>query len=98
MRWPETRGLFTPNDDPKTNVWYLRDPKAMAAAKKWDAAAPFYIEQESPMPSGGWPKPGKLAVSLPDDHLQYALTWFGLALSLTGVYVTWLAGRLRRKV
>lgn len=97
MRWPETRGLFTPDDDPKTNVWYLRDPKAMAAAKKWDAAAPFYIEQESPVPPGGWPKPGKLSVSLPDDHLQYALTWFGLALGLAGVYVTWLAGRLRRK-
>ena len=98
MRWPETRGLFTPDDDPKTNVWYLRDPKAMAAAKKWDAAAPFYIEQESPVPPGGLPKPGKLAVSLPDDHLQYALTWFGLALGLAGVYVTWLTGRLRRKV
>jgi len=97
MRWPETRGLFTPDDDPKTNVWYLRDPKAMAVAKKWDAAAPFYIEQESPVPPGGLPKPGKLAVTLPDDHLQYALTWFGLALGLAGVYVTWLAGRLRRK-
>ena len=46
MRWPETRGLFTPADDPATNVWYLRDPKAIAAAKKWDTAAPFYIEQE----------------------------------------------------
>ena len=97
MRWPEQRGLFTPADDPKSNVWYLREPAAMAAAKKWDAAAPFYIEQESPVPPGGWPKPGKLAVSLPDDHLQYAITWFGLALGLAGVYVTWLAGRLRRK-
>jgi surfeit locus 1 family protein len=97
MRWPEARGMFTPDDDPKTNVWYLRDQKAMAAAKKWDAPAPFYIEQESPVPPGGLPKPGKLVVSLPDDHLQYALTWFGLALGLAGVYVTWLAGRLRRK-
>jgi len=96
MRWPETRGLFTPDDDPNTNVWYLRDPKAMVAAKKWDSAAPFYIEQESPVPPGGLPKPGRLAISLPDDHLQYALTWFGLALGLAGVYVTWLAGRLRR--
>ena len=97
MRWPEPRGMFTPADDPKTNVWYLRDPAAMAAAKKWDAAAPFYIEQESPVPPGGWPKPGKLAVNLPDSHLQYAITWFGLALGLAGVYVTWLSGRLRRR-
>jgi surfeit locus 1 family protein len=96
MRWPETRGLFTPADDPKTNVWYLRDPKAIAAAKKWDSAAPFYIEQEAPVPPGGLPLAGKLAVSLPDNHLQYAITWFGLALGLVGVYVTWLSGRLRK--
>ncbi len=47
MRWPEARGLFTPADDPNSNVWFLRDPKVMAAAKKWDSAAPFYIEQEA---------------------------------------------------
>ena len=98
MRWPETRGLFTPADDPKTNVWYLRDPAAMAAAKKWDAAAPFYIEQEQPVPPGGLPLPGKLAVNLPDNHLQYAITWFGLALGLAGVYTVWLVGRIRRPV
>jgi surfeit locus 1 family protein len=96
MRWPEKPGLFTPADDPKTNVWYLRDPQAIAAAKKWDSVAPFYIEQEAPVPPGGLPKPGKLAVELPDNHLQYAITWFGLALGLAGVYVTWLAGRIRR--
>ncbi len=98
MRWPEARGLFTPADDPKSNVWFLRDPKAMAAAKKWDSAAPFYIEQEAPVPPGGLPLPGKLAVNLPDNHLQYAITWFGLALGLAGVYLVWLAGRIRQRV
>jgi surfeit locus 1 family protein len=97
MRWPETRGLFTPADDVEGNVWYLRDPNAIAAAKKWVSAAPFYIDQEAPVPPGGWPKPGKLVVALPDNHLQYAITWFGLALALAGVYVVWLAGRLRRR-
>jgi surfeit locus 1 family protein len=97
MRWPETRGLFTPADDPKTNVWYLRDPEAMAAAKNWATAAPFYIDQEAPVPPGGLPLPGKLSVQLPDNHLQYAITWFGLALALAGVYVVWVAGRFRRR-
>ena len=95
MRWPEMRGLFTPADDPNGNVWYLRDPKSIAAAKKWATAAPFYIDQEQPVPAGGLPLPGKLAVALPDNHLQYAITWFGLALALAGVYVVWLAGRFR---
>ena len=97
MRWPESRGLFTPADDPKSNVWYLRDPKAMAAEKKWATAAPFYIDQESPVPPGGMPLPGKLSVELTDNHLQYAITWFGLALALAGVYVVWLADRFRRR-
>jgi surfeit locus 1 family protein len=95
VRWPETRGLFTPADDVKGNVWYVRDIAAMAAAKHWAATAPFYIEQESPVPPGGWPKPGKLVANLPDNHLQYAITWFGLALALAGVYVAWLVRRLR---
>jgi surfeit locus 1 family protein len=95
MRWPEARGLFTPADDVKNNVWYVRDPKAMADAHKWAVAAPFYIDQESPVPPGGLPKPGKIEVKMPNNHLQYALTWFGLALALGGVYVAWLVSRLR---
>jgi surfeit locus 1 family protein len=98
LRWSEARGTFTPNDEPQNNVWYARDVSAIAAAKKWDSAAPFYVEQEAPVPPGGLPSPGKLSLSLPDNHLQYAPTWFGLALGLAGVYVVWLAGHLRRRV
>ena len=86
--------MFTPADEPQNNVWYLRDSTAIAKAKKWATIAPFYIEQESPVPPGGLPKPGKLAVALPNNHLQYALTWFGLALALAGVYVVWLVRRI----
>jgi len=95
LRWPEKPGMFTPNDEPQNNVWYTRDQKAISATKSWDAPAPFYVELEAPAPTSGLPKPGRLLVALPDNHLQYALTWFGLALALGGVYVTWLARRLR---
>jgi surfeit locus 1 family protein len=94
MRWPEKRNSFTPPDDPDKGLWYLRDSNSIAAAKKWATAAPFYIDQEEPAPTGGFPKPGKLEVHLTDNHLQYAITWFGLALALAGVYVAWLARRL----
>jgi surfeit locus 1 family protein len=98
MRWPEKRGLFTPADDPQHNVWYARDLAAMVKAKGWTTAAPFYIDQESPVPPGGWPRPGPLKVNLPDNHLQYAITWFALALGLAGVYVVWLSRRFRGRL
>lgn len=96
MRWPEKPGLFTPAGDTKTNVWYARDIQGIAAAKHWTDAAPFYIDEESPVPPGGLPLPGRIEVHLPDNHLQYVITWFGLALALAGVYGAWLFGRLRR--
>jgi surfeit locus 1 family protein len=96
MRWPEERGTFTPNDEPQKNVWYVRDQRAIAAAKHWGDVAPFYVEQESPQVAGGWPRVGKLAVALPDNHLQYAITWLLLAIGLAGVYLFWLFGSWRR--
>ncbi len=80
MRWPEGRGTFTPKDDPVKNLWFARDPAAMAAAKGWGTVAPFYVDQEAPPAPGGLPKVGPLKPALPNNHLQYAVTWYGLAL------------------
>jgi len=79
MRWPEPRGTFTPNDEPQKSLWFVRDPAAMAAAKNWGTIAPFYIDQEAPQAEGGLPRVGPLKVNLPNNHLQYAVTWYGLA-------------------
>jgi surfeit locus 1 family protein len=80
MRWPEARGLFTPPDEPAKGLWFARDPAGMAAAKNWGEVAPFYVDQEAPPAPGGLPKAGPLKPSLPNNHLQYAVTWYGLAL------------------
>jgi surfeit locus 1 family protein len=91
MRWGE-RGWFTPNDEPAKNLWFARDPAAIAVAKGLGPVAPFYVEEETPVPPGGLPQPGKLAVNLPDNHLQYAITWYGLALVLVVVFGAWAFG------
>jgi surfeit locus 1 family protein len=95
LRWPEDHHWFTPADEPAHNLWFTRDPVGIAAAKGLDpktgAVAPFYVEQEAPTPPGGLPQPGKLVVALPDNHLQYALTWFGLAAALVAVFGFWAA-------
>lgn len=98
MRWPETRHWFSPADDPQHNVWFTRDPAAIAAAKGIGPVAPFYVEQELPVPPGGLPQPGKLVVQLRNEHLQYAVTWYGLALVLVVVFVAWArsSGRARQ--
>lgn len=93
MRWPEQPGWFVPQADPGHNLWFVRDPKAIAQAKNWGEVAPFFIELESPQPPGGLPLPGPLRVNLPDDHLQYAMTWFGLAAVLVISFAFWLRSR-----
>ncbi len=89
LRWPEARHWFSPTDDALHNLWFTRDPLAIADAKGVRPVAPFYVEQESPVPPGGLPQPGKLTVRLRNEHLQYALTWYGLALVLVVVFVAW---------
>jgi surfeit locus 1 family protein len=93
MRWPEVRGTFTPNDDPERNLWFVRDPVAIASAKGWGRVAPFFIELESPQPPGGLPRPGTLKVNLRNEHLQYAITWYGLALVVAVMFAFWLRAR-----
>lgn len=101
LRWPEQRRWYTPGDEPAKNLWFTGDPQAIAAAKGLargaGAVAPFYVEQESPLPPGGLPKPGKLVVDLPDNHLQYALTWYGLALVLVISYLSFAFGSGRER-
>ena len=94
MRWPETRGLFTPADDRKSNVWYLRDPAAMAAAQELGVRRAV-LHRAGIARAARRPAQARQAqVNLPDNHLQYAITWFGLALALAGVYVVFIAGRI----
>ena len=95
LRWPEARGMFTPNDTPAKNLWFVRDPAAIAAAKGWGAVAPFYIDQEAPPAPGGLPKVGPLKPSLPNNHLQYAVTWYGLALVMLISGIVFVRARRR---
>jgi surfeit locus 1 family protein len=93
MRWPEPRGLFTPADDPAHNLWFVRDPIAIADAKHWGKVAPFFVELESSPSPSGLPRAGPLKPTLRNEHLQYAITWYGLAMVVCVMFVLWLRGR-----
>src|ERR1700722_14009387 len=73
-RCPDTPSWFTPRDEPAHNLWFLRAPAAIAAAKGLRDVAPFYVEQETPVPPGGYPQPGRLEVRLRNETLQYVET------------------------
>ena len=91
IRWTEAPSWFVSDHDAAGDIWTVRDPSAMAKLRGWGSVAPFYIEQESPVPSGGLPHPAPLKVRLRNDHLQYAITWFGLAAVLVAMFAVWLA-------
>ncbi|WOH66890.1 SURF1 family protein [Bradyrhizobium sp. BWA-3-5] len=99
IRFPESAGALTPPESLAKRLWFTRDHLAMARALGWGegarAVAPFYIDLESPMPESGIPKPGALSVRLKDDHLQYAITWFTLAVAVIITFGVWWRGRRR---
>lgn len=98
IRFPEMPNWLTPHADRNKRLWFVRDHLAMAQALSWaepTRVAPFYIELESPAPPGGIPKPGPLQVSLKNDHLQYAITWFLLAGAVSIAFGFWLRGAMR---
>jgi surfeit locus 1 family protein len=96
LRWPELPGLFSPGNDPAHNLWFVRDPAAIAVAKGWGEVAPFFVELESPQPPGRLPQAGVLKPNLRNEHLQYAITWFGLAVVVGVMFLVWLGSRWRR--
>ncbi|WP_026607322.1 SURF1 family protein [Methylocapsa acidiphila] len=86
MRRPEPRNFFTPRDDPASGSYFTRDPGLIAAHFALAPAAPFSIDADDAPVPGGWPKGGATELAIPNNHLSYALTWFGLGLSLAGVF------------
>jgi surfeit locus 1 family protein len=97
LRWPEAGSAFVSDHDAAGEIWMVRDPAAMAQRKGWGVVPPFYIEQEAPVPPGGLPHPAPLRVHLRNDHLQYAITWYGLAAVLVVMFAIWAARRRREE-
>jgi len=93
VRAPETRGLFMPENEPGADRWFTRDVAVMAGARGLERAAPFWIDLD-PVPNAtGWPRPGQTRFAIPNNHLGYAVTWFGLALTLVAVFGAWARRR-----
>jgi surfeit locus 1 family protein len=92
----EKPSFIVPENEPAKNVFYWKDLSAMAATAGLPAGAqvlPFLVDAGAAPNPGGLPVGGVTLIDLPNNHFQYALTWYGLALILLVVAGTRLRSR-----
>jgi len=89
MRASEDRTWFTPADDPARGQWFTRDIGAIALALNTGPHAPFSIDADASADPNALPEGGETILEFPNNHLSYAMTWFGMALALAGVFIAY---------
>ncbi len=72
--WPDETDFFTPLPNPDKNIWFARDVEKMS--KDLDTL-PIMVVARTTLPETGL-TPMPVSVNIPNDHLEYAITWFGL--------------------
>ena len=80
LYWPDETDGFTPAPDREANIWFARDLGPMAEALGTEPLLIVAEQHSGSLGGGEWPKPLRLGVNLANNHLQYAITWFSLAL------------------
>ena len=98
IRAPEPRNWFTPADDPARGQWYTRDPAAIAAALGLARAAPFTLDADAGADPAALPEGGETILAFPNNHFEYALTWFGMAIALVGVFAAYAISAVGRRL
>ncbi|CAM3614966.1 SURF1 family protein [Thalassospira profundimaris] len=87
LRLPSEKHWAQPENDAIRNQWFYVDVNHMAEDTGADLASPYYLElDDTPIP-GGLPIGGQAKVELPNNHLEYAITWYSLALTLIVMFV-----------
>lgn len=96
-RLAEKPSFIVPDNDVAGNIYYWKDWSAMVSQIGHDADAvlPFFLDADEAANPGGWPVGGVTRIDLPNNHLQYALTWYGLAIVLVVVTSLFVWRRMR---
>ena len=88
LRLQRPKTWLEPDNQPKDNLWFWVDLPAMAdyLGLPSDQVTPFFLEAGPAPNPGGFPIGGQSRTELPNDHLQYALTWFSFAVILAVIW------------
>ncbi|MES2175323.1 MAG: SURF1 family protein [Pseudomonadota bacterium] len=86
LRLTEPGGGFLRSNDPGADRWYSRDVAAIAATRKLEPVANYFIDAQAGPSPDALPVGGLTVVRFPNSHLQYAITWFILAAMVAGAY------------
>ena len=95
LRAPEQVNYFTPANDPKRNAWFSRNPAEIERAFNLKNVMPFLLDETRNYRRGELPQPNETKLTFTNNHLGYALTWYGLACTLIGVFAAFAWQRLR---
>jgi surfeit locus 1 family protein len=86
-RGDDTANWFTPANQPEQAMWFSYDLPTLEQGLDL-ALLPVVVEADDRPNPGGLPIGGLTRIALTNNHLQYAITWYGLALTLVAVYVS----------
>jgi surfeit locus 1 family protein len=90
LHWPQETDGYTPEPDIEKNIWFARDVSLMSAALNTD---PILIVLSGTTAANDGIVPLPVDTSrIPNDHLQYAITWFLLAFiwtAMTAYFLLW---------
>jgi surfeit locus 1 family protein len=87
VRLPPHQAWMQPDNEPGKNMWFFVDLPAMAAVAGAQIRTDLYVDAGPAENPGKYPVGGQTRIEMPNDHLQYAITWGLLALALAVIYV-----------
>ncbi len=80
LRITEPGGGFLRSNDPAHDRWFSRDVAAVAHMRGIAPAAPYFVDADAGPERPGQPVGGLTVIRFTNNHLVYALTWYGLAI------------------
>ncbi|MBL4802504.1 MAG: SURF1 family protein [Emcibacter sp.] len=92
--WKKER--FAPENDLERNLWYFGDLNEMANAQGLSEVFPMFLYVDKALTEAKYPIGGRTRLKLVNNHLDYAMTWYGLAIVLLVIYVIFNVRRDKR--